>query len=59
VRENLNIDEIEEILKEDPQQLMKTVVKLKHQAILAFNKAPLNLKPRDSKKPLVVIHFKK
>ena len=44
-------DEIQEILKEDPQQLMKTIAKLKHQAFIAFTKAPLNfnptVKPRD------------
>jgi hypothetical protein len=47
VRENLNIDdEVQEILKEDPQQLMKTIAKLKHQAFIAFTKAPLNFNPK-------------
>ena len=57
MREDLNTDEIHEILKEDPQQLMKTIAKLKHQAIIAFTKAPLNLKikPCEGKKPPVVI----
>jgi len=54
VRENLNIDEIQEILKEDSQQLMKTIAKLKHQAIKASTKAPINfnpkVEPRNSKK---------
>ncbi len=56
MKEDLNIDEIQEILKEDPQQLMKTIAKLKHQAIMAFTKAPLNfkVKPRDGKKLPVV-----
>lgn len=58
MREDLNIDEIQEILQEDPQQLMKTIAKLKHQAIIAFTKAPLYLKskvkPRDDKKLPVI-----
>lgn len=58
MREDLNIDEIQEILREDPRQLMKTIAKLKHQAIIAFTKAPLNLNPkaklRDGKKLPVV-----
>ena len=47
MREHLNIDdEIQEILREDPQQLMKTIAKLKHQAIMAFTRAPLNFNPK-------------
>ncbi len=46
MREDLNIDDIQEILKEDPQQLMKTIAKLKHQAIKAFTKAPFNFNPK-------------
>lgn len=59
MKEDLNIDEIQEILKEDPQKLMDTLAKLKRQAIIAFTKAPLNLnpnvKPCDDEKPVVAL----
>ncbi len=47
MRENLTIDdEIQGILREDPQQLMKTIAKLRRQAIIAFTRAPLNFNPK-------------